>query len=366
MSLSIGIVGLPNVGKSTTFNALIKAQQAQVANYPFCTIEPNKAVVPVPDARLAELAELVHVERVVPATVQFVDLAGLVRGAHRGEGLGNQFLGHIRDVDAILHVVRCFEDPNVVHVSARPDPREDIEIINTELALADLQQLERRIEKLESQVKGDRKLLPLLELALHLKETLGTGQPLWLFPDRDSEAFAALNAEMRFLTAKPVIYAANLDEASLETGNIYLQAAEAVAAQQRAPLFSLCARLEEELAQLSEAERREYLALSGIEKSGLEQLIRAGYTTLGLISFFTFNEQEARAWSIPRGATAPQAAGAIHTDFEQGFIRAQVASFEVFAAHGSWAALKTAGLMRVEGREYLVQDGDVIYFRFNV
>lgn len=366
MSISIGIVGLPNVGKSTTFNALIKEQIAQVANYPFCTIEPNKAIVPVPDVRLEKLAQLVKVERVIHATVQFVDLAGLVRGASQGEGLGNQFLGQIRNVDAVLHVVRCFDDPNVVHVSPNPDPVEDIEIINTELALADLQQIDRKIEKLERQVKGDPKLKPILDMANSVKAFIGEGQPLWQYPERNSPIFSDLDEEMRFLTAKPVIYAANVDENSLLAKSEYFKAAQQVAEAQDAEIFPICAKLEEEIGVLPNAERQEYLELSGISEGGLEQLIRKSYAILGLISYFTFNEEEARAWSIPQGWTAPQAAGVIHTDFEKGFIRAQAASFEVFSQYGSWNALKAAGLMRVEGREYIVEDGDVIYFRFNV
>ena len=364
--MKIGIIGLPNVGKSTTFNALIKEQNAEVANYPFCTIEPNKAIVPVPDARLDILAELVDVSRVIHATVQFIDVAGLVKGASQGEGLGNQFLGNIRDVDAILHVVRCFDDPNVVHISAKPDPEEDIEVINTELALADLQQIERRIEKLESQVKGDIKLKPMLDLALEMKDALGRGQPLWLFQGRDDPNFHFLNSESRFLTAKPVIYAANVDENGLVEDNEYVRAARRVAEAQHTQIFKLSAKLEEDIAQLPQEEADEYLELSGITESGLDQLIRAGYQLLGLISYFTFNEEEARAWTIPQGATAPQAAGMIHTDFERGFIQAQVARFEIFEQHGSWAALKTAGLLRLEGKEYIVQDGEVIKFRFNV
>ncbi|MCB2189829.1 MAG: redox-regulated ATPase YchF [Deltaproteobacteria bacterium] len=364
--MKIGIIGLPNVGKSTTFNALIKEQNAEVANYPFCTIEPNKAIVPVLDARLERLAELVGVDKVIHATVQFMDVAGLVKGASQGEGLGNQFLGNIRDVDAILHVVRCFDDPNVVHVSAQPEPRQDIEVINTELALADLQQLERKIEKLESQVKGDARLKPVLEMAIELKEYLATGQPLWSYPRRETAEFNALNDENRFLTSKPVIYAANVDEDGLVADNLYVEEARAVAAEQGAQIFKLCAKLEEEIVQLPPEEAREYLEISGISESGLDQLIRAGYQLLGLISYFTFNEQEARAWTIQVGTTAPGAAGVIHTDFERGFIQAQVANFEVFEQHGSWAALKAAGLLRLEGKEYVVQDGEVIKFRFNV
>jgi GTP-binding protein YchF len=364
--MKIGIIGLPNVGKSTTFNALIKEQNAEVANYPFCTIEPNKAIVPVPDARLDRLAELVGVSRVIHATVQFMDVAGLVKGASQGEGLGNQFLGNIRDVDAILHVVRCFDDPNVVHVSAKPDPENDIDVINTELALADLQQLERRIEKLESQIKGDIKLKPMFDLALDMKDALGRGQPLWLFAGRDDPNYNILNSESRFLTAKPVIYAANVDENGLVEDGDYVTAARRMAEAQHTQIFKLCAKLEEDIAQLPPEEAAEYLSLSGITESGLDQLIRAGFQLLGLISFFTFNEEEVRAWTIHQGITAPQAASVIHTDFERGFIQAQIAEFEVFEQHGSWAALKAAGLLRIEGKEYVVQDGEVIKFRFNV
>jgi hypothetical protein len=303
---------------------------------------------------------------VIHATIEFVDVAGLVKGASQGEGLGNQFLGNIRDVDAILHVVRCFDDPNVVHVSAFPDPRADIEIITTELALADLQQLERKIEKLESEIKGDVKQRPVMEMALALQEVLGTGQPLWTYPDRDQPIFKALVHDMRFLTAKPVIYAANVGEDDLAEENVYMADARAIAEEQGARIITLCAKLEEDMAGLSDDERREYLELSGIRESGLDQIIRQSYALLGLISYFTFNEQEVRAWTIRDGWTAPQAAGVIHTDFERGFIRAEVVPFPLFEAHGSWPAIKAAGVLRVEGRDYVVLDGDVIYFRFNV
>ena len=364
--MKLGIIGLPNVGKSTTFNALIKEQNAQVANYPFCTIEPNKAIVPVPDTRVERLAELVEVDRAIHTTIQFMDVAGLVKGASQGEGLGNQFLGNIRDVDAILHVVRCFDDPNVVHVSAHPDPKEDIEIINTELALADLGQLERKIEKLERQIKGDAKLQPVLDLAFTLKEFLGEGKPLCRFPQREEKAFKELNSEMRFLTAKPVIYVANVDEDCLSEDNNYVRQARAVAEDQNTHIFKFCAKLEEEIGVLPEDERQEYLEISGIIESGLDRLIRMSYELLGLISFFSFNEEEVRAWTIHEGWTAPQAAGEIHTDFERGFIRAEVVAYEVFDEHGGWTALKSAGLLRSEGKEYVVRDGDVINFRFNV
>ena len=366
MSLSIGIVGLPNVGKSTLFNALTREQNAEAANYPFCTIEPNKAVVTVPDSRVPKLAKMVDVPRAVFATVDFVDVAGLVKGASQGEGLGNQFLGNIRDVDAILHVVRCFDDESVVHINAHPDPKSDIEIINTELALADLQQLERKIEKLERQVKGDAKLKPVLAMAEQLQDYLGTGAPLWAFPQRNEDAFTTLNQELRFLTAKPVIYAANVDENTLNEDNDYVQAARAVAEEQGTEIIKLCAKLEEEMAGMEDADRQEFLEMYGIEESGLEQLIRKGYEMLGLISYFSFNEEEVHAWTIQKGWTAPQAAGVIHTDFERGFIAAEVVHFDDLDALGSKNACKEAGKLRIEGKEYVVKDGDVIEFRFNV
>jgi ribosome-binding ATPase len=366
MTLNIGIVGLPNVGKSTTFNALTRAQNAEVANYPFCTIEPNKAIVPVPDARLDKLHALIGVPDKIYTTIEFVDIAGLVRGASKGEGLGNQFLGNIRDADAIVHVVRCFDDPNVVHVSETIDPREDIEIINVELILADLEQLQRKLERLERQVKGDRKFQPTFELALALQDHLERGAPLRTYAPADADVFDSFYREMRFLTAKPIIYAANVDEEGLTAVNPYVTAVQQIAAAEGAELIVLCARLEEELAGLSATEQQEYLALSGIAESGLEQLIHKGYRLLDLISYFTFNNKQVRAWTIRRGWKAPQAAGVIHTDFERGFIRAEVVHYATFEAHGSWAAAKAVGALRVEGKEYVVQDGDVIYFRFNV
>ncbi len=366
MSLSIGIVGLPNVGKSTLFNALTRAQNAAAENYPFCTIDANQAVVPLPDSRLTDLQGWVGVAGAIPARVDFVDVAGLVKGASQGEGLGNRFLGHIRDVDALVHVVRCFDDDNVVHVNAAPDPANDIAVINTELALADLQQLERRLERLDREVKGDRKLLPLLDMARQVETHIGAGKPLRSFADRDHASFLELNPEMRFLTAKPVIFLANVDEDSLVGGNPYLAAARRVAADEGAQLIAVCASLEQEIGGLSEDERSEYLNLYDLEESSLERLIRESYQLLGLISYFTFNENEARAWTIDRGWTAPQAAGVIHTDFERGFIRAEVIPFAVFEEYQDRNAIRSAGLMQVEGRDYVVQDGDVILFRFNV
>lgn len=367
MSLSIGIVGLPNVGKSTVFNALTEAQNAEVANYPFCTIQPNKAIVPVPDERLDKLHELVRVPEKIYATIEFVDIAGLVKGASQGEGLGNQFLGNIRDADAIVHVVRCFDDPNVVHVSARPDPRTDIEIVNVELILADLQQLENKIEKLERQIKGDRKVYgPILDLALTLQEHLESGEPVQSFGDRSSDVFENFNKEMRFLSFKPVIYLANVDEEALLESNEYLAEVQALAAEHNAEVIILCASLEQELVDLPQDEKEEYLLLSGVEENGLAQLIRKSYHMLNLISYFSMNENEVRAWTIHKGWTAPQAAGVIHTDFERGFIRAEVLSYGDFVHHGGSPAAKAAGALRIEGKEYVVEDGDVIFFRFNV
>jgi GTP-binding protein YchF len=366
MSLKIGIIGLPNVGKSTTFNALVQEQNAQVANYPFCTIEPNIAVVPIPDERLTRLAKIVGVKIVIPATIEFVDVAGLVEGASKGEGLGNKFLGIIRNVDAILHVVRCFEDPNVIHISEDLDPVKDIKIINTELALADYDQIDKRIEKLNRQIKGDIKLKPLLSMAEKIKSHLAQGLPLWSFADKFEEEFLNLNRELQFLTAKPVLYLANLDENSIETGNPYFTEVTAFLEKQNANIIKLCAELEQELISLNDEEKSEYLQMAGISHTGLDQIIREGYRMLDLISFFTFNETEARAWTIEKGWTAPQAAGKIHTDFERGFIKAEVAAFEKFIQYGSWGELKNAGTLRIEGRNYVVKDGEVILFRYNV
>lgn len=366
MSLSIGIVGLPNVGKSTLFNALTKEQNAEAANYPFCTIEPNKAIVAVPDERVDKLMDIAKVPGAIRATIEFVDIAGLVKGASQGEGLGNKFLGNIRDVDAILHVVRCFEDPNVVHVSAEPSPKDDIEVINTELALADLEQLERKIDRLEKEAKANKDAKPVLELAQKLADYIGTGEPIWTYPDRDSEDFKKLNSEMRFLTAKPILYVANVDEDSLSSENEYVKDARSVAEAQGAELIVLCAQLEQEMAGMTDEERQEYLASYGVAESGLEKVIRKGYNLLNLISYFTFNDKEVHVWTIQDGWQAPQAAGVIHTDFEKGFIRAEVIGFDTFVEYGDRNKIKEAGKIRVEGRDYVVQDGDLLLFRFNV
>ena len=366
MALQIGIIGLPNVGKSTTFNALTRTQNAEVANYPFCTIEPNQAVVPVPDRRVHRLAELVGVDSAVPTTIEFLDIAGLVEGASRGEGLGNQFLAQIRSTDALLHVVRCFDDPNVVHVRAHPEPQLDIETIEIELALADLEQVEKKVEKLERQVKGDRTLIPKLETARAIQSHLESLQPFSTFPDREKGPAAELHRELQFLTGKPVIYGANLSEDDLVDGNAYLRTVEELAHKRNIPVVSFSATLEEQLATLSDREAEEYLDLAGVEISGLEQIIQTSYRTLNLISFFTYNDREARAWTVEQGTRAPQAAGKIHTDFEKGFIKAEVIPFQEFERLGSTAAAKEAGKLRLEGRDYVVKDGDVIYFRFNV
>ena len=365
MSLKCGIVGLPNVGKSTLFNALTKAGIA-AENYPFCTIEPNVGIVEVPDPRLKQLAEIVKPQRVVPAIVEFVDIAGLVKGASQGEGLGNQFLANIRETAAIVHVVRCFDDPNVVHVSAKPNPREDIEVINLELILADLQQLERKLDRLAREAKGDRKLQPQLEVAQALKELLEQGLPIAAFPDPSDEAYQALNREMRFITGKKVIYVANVDEEHLIDDNEYVQQVRELAEQHNAEFVKLCAKLEEDMAGLTDAERQEYLTSMGVEESGLEQVIHHGYHALGLISFFTAGPKEVRAWTVRSGARAPEAAGVIHTDFERGFIRAEVIPYATYVRLGTETAAKSAGEMRVEGKEYVVKDGDVLLFKFNV
>lgn len=363
MSLNIGIIGLPNVGKSTTFNALTASQNAEVASYPFCTIEPNRAIVPVPDDRLTSIAQAADREKIIHATIEYVDIAGLVEGASRGEGLGNQFLGQIRDVDAVLHVVRCFKDQDVAHVSGDLDPEADISTIQTELALADLEQLERKIDRLEGEVKGNSDLQPKLDLARKLRDHLDQGHPASTFPDANSTAMKQLDQELRFLSSKPVIYVANVDEAGLGEEGECVKRIRERAAELEAPAIKLCAELESGLFDLTEAERREMLALAGLEESGLNRVIRRSYELLGLISFFTMNEEEVRAWTISQGTRAPQAAGKVHSDFEKGFIKAEVVSAQTFLKHGSLAAVRGAGELRIEGKEYIVQDGDLIYIR---
>lgn len=366
MALRIGIVGLPNVGKSTIFNVLTQAQIAEVANYPFCTIEPNQAIVAVPDQRIKELARIVKVDKVIPTVIEFVDIAGLVKGASQGEGLGNQFLGNIRNTDALLHVVRCFDDPNVIHISAKPQPQEDIEIIQLELILSDLDQAQSKLEKLSRQIKGDKSLADSLDMANKVLEFLRMGKPLSIFPDIHHPSFRELNQELKFLSAKPVIYTANIGEEYLSKQHPQIQIIQNIADRENAKLVQISARIESDLNLLSDDEKKDYMDLSGISTSGLEQIIIHGYQALNLISFFTYNENEVRAWTLKKGLRAPQAAGKIHTDFEKGFIKAEVIPFEVFNDLGSSAAAKEAGKLQIEGKDYVVKDGDVIYFRFNV
>ena len=366
MGLSIGIVGLPNVGKSTLFNALTKAQNAEAANYPFCTIEPNKAVVPVPDPRLAALAAIVKPQRILAATVDFVDIAGLVRGASTGEGLGNQFLAHIRETAAIVHVVRCFDDPDVVHVDGTVDPVRDVEVIETELVLADVQMVETRIDRLTKKAKGDKDAVAQLECAKRLLEHLHKGLPAVAFPERETPAGTELFRELGLITAKPVIFCANVDEDSLAADNAHVAALRAWAAPRKAHVIKISAKVEAELVGLDDAERAEFLQSYGISESGIEQVIRECYAVLGLVSYFTAGEKEVRAWTIERGWKAPKAASVIHTDFERGFIRAEVMSFADYVAHKGEAGCRAAGVFRVEGKEYVVADGDVLHFRFNV
>lgn len=363
MALGIGIVGLPNVGKSTTFNALTKAQNAEAANYPFCTIEPNKAIVPVPDRRLNEVAKLAKSAQVLPATVEFVDIAGLVKGASKGEGLGNQFLGHIRETAAIVQIVRCFEDENVVHVHGAPDPRTDIDVIETELILADVQTLEKRIERLNKQVRGDKKAQPVLDCAHAVMGHLEQGKLVNSFQPENEDAFIELIRETPFMTAKTMIYCANVDENGLSEDNEYVEQVKQIAAERGAEFVKICAKVEEEMAGMTDAERDEFLQSLGAEESGLHQVIHHGYAALNLASYFTAGPKEARAWTVERGSKAPQAAGVIHTDFERNFIRAEVTSFDDYIKSGGEAGAKAAGLMRVEGKDYIVKDGDVIYFR---
>ncbi len=366
MALSIGIVGLPNVGKSTTFNALTKAQNAQAANYPFCTIEPNKAIVAVPDKRLGELARIVQPERILHSQIEFVDIAGLVRGASKGEGLGNQFLANIKEADAILHIVRCFEDSDITHVENRIDPIADIEIIELELLLADIQTLQKRIQKLEREAKAQKNAQKLLETAQALILHLESNQPASSFSARQSEEFQELDKELRFLSNKEVIYGANVDEAGLESDNDFVKKVREYGAKNGAEVIKLCAKIEEEMVSLSDEEKKEFLESLGCAESGLEQIIRTGFNKLGLISYFTAGVKEVRSWTIKQGDKAPKAAGVIHKDFEKGFIRAETISYEDFIKYGGEAKAKEAGAMRSEGKDYVVADGDVMHFRFNV
>ena len=365
--MKLGIVGLPNVGKSTLFNSLTKAG-ALAANYPFATIDPNVGVVSVPDERLKKLADLYQSKKVTPAVIEFVDIAGLVKGASKGEGLGNQFLANIRECDAIVHVVRCFEDTNIVHVDGSIDPLRDIETINLELVFSDLEILERRIAKVTKTARMDKEAAKELTFLEKVKAHLEEGQ-LAITLETENEDEDAWLATYNLLTAKPVIYAANVAEDDIAddgANNQYVQAVREYAAKQNSEVFVICAQIEEEISELDEDERKMFLEDLGLTESGLEKLVRASYHLLGLMSFLTAGEDETRAWTIKIGTKAPQAAGKIHTDFERGFIKAEVVNYQDLLDCGSYAGAREKGLVRMEGKEYVVQDGDVILFRFNV
>ena len=360
--MKLGVVGLPNVGKSTLFNAITKAGAA-AANYAFCTIEPNVGVVAVPDERLDKLAALYDSKKITPTTLEFVDIAGLVKGASKGEGLGNKFLSHIREVDAVVHVVRCFDDENIIHVDGSVDPLRDMETIDLELIFADLETLERRIAKAQSMLKADKKYAEDADRLDRMKGWLESGKPLRSMPM--DEEFRAFSEEQFLLTSKPVIYVANVDESSI-AGNAYTEKVREAAAAEGAECIVLCAKLEEDLSELDDEERAMFMSEYGLEESGLDKLVKASYKLLGLISYLTAGEKETRAWTIVKGTKAPQAAGKIHSDFEKGFIRAEIVDYETLLECGSFAAAKEKGKVRSEGKDYVMRENDVVLFRFNV
>ena len=364
--MKLGIVGLPNVGKSTLFNAITNAG-AQSANYPFCTIEPNVGVVAVPDSRLDKLAEMYDPEKYTPASIEFVDIAGLVKGASKGEGLGNKFLANIRECDAIVHVVRCFEDTDIVHVEGSIDPKRDIETINLELILSDVEMLEKRLEKTKKLLKGDKKYQTDINLFERILSALNEGKAARSVEMDEEEQ--SIISEVALLTTKPIIYAANMSDEDFSKGiegNKYLEMVKEVAAEEHAGVLPICAQIEEEIVDMDKEEKEMFLSDLGLEESGLDRLIKECYSLLGLISFLTAGKPEVRAWTIKKGTKAPQAAGKIHTDFERGFIRAEIVSFDDLVRVGTMNAAKEAGLVRSEGKEYVIKDGDIVLFRFNV
>jgi GTP-binding protein YchF len=363
MGIKCGIVGLPNVGKSTLFNALTRSAIA-AENYPFCTIDPNVGIVPVPDPRLDQLAAIVKPERIVPTTVEFVDIAGIVKGASTGEGLGNKFLANIREVDAITHVVRCFENDDIVHVSGRIDPLADIEIINTELALADLETAEKALQRAEKAAKAlDKEAIKARDIIRRVRDALNEGKPVRSLSFDETER--PIVRDLQLLTYKPVLYVANVQESGF-SNNPMLDAVTGLAAREGAQVVAVCAAIEAEISQLEDADRAEFLKDLGLDEPGLNRVIRAGYALLGLQTYFTAGEKEVRAWTVRKGATAPQAAGVIHTDFERGFIRAEVIAYDDYIALKGEQGAKEAGKLRLEGKEYIVREGDVMHSRFNV